>query len=39
METFSLDPFETLIARVVSSGETKVMGGLGVGVWVMETTE
>ena len=36
METFSKDPFELVEARIVSSGEEKVMGVMGRAGMVLE---
>ena len=41
MEAFSKDPFESVEARIISSGEGKVMGvvgGAGGSVGVMESS-
>ena len=40
METFSMDPFEAVKARIVNGDERQTMGVLGArGVGVVETTE
>ena len=41
MEAFSKDPFDSVEARIISSGEGKVMGvteGAGSGVGVVESS-